>query len=130
MTFVHALLAMAVAGLIAGGSILALRKKRSPVPPARFVSPGPAQSSPVDKAALTELAGKAVARYPEIGSTPAELLAEISTYLGKARPSPANTSRIILEKMLGAGSLRQATSYWQVHEFLGYHEKLRKTRRT
>jgi len=129
MTSVPALIALALAGLIAGGVILVRARKKSPVPSAPFLRMRPQESSPEDRAALTELAAKTVGRYPELGSTPAELLAEIDASLKKGRSSPDNTPRVILEDMLRAASLRQAASYWQVHEFLHYREKLRKARR-
>src|SRR5262249_7997177 len=100
MSPVTASMVVVIAGLIAGVLIFVLRKKNPPVTPAPFLRPGTSKSSSSDKVALMELAGKAVGQYPELGSTPAELLAEIDTYLGKVRRSPANTPHIILEKML------------------------------
>jgi hypothetical protein len=73
------------------------------------------------------LAQGVASRYPDLGSRPSELLTEIEAYCKKARPSPDNTSRIILEKMLAAGSLQKAMSYWQVHGFLHHRDKLKKS---
>jgi hypothetical protein len=127
MTFVNALIVLAIAGLIVGGVVFLLSKKKLPLPPIRILkSRSPATSE--EKTALVELAQGAVSRFPELGSTPAELLAEIDAFCKKAHGGSDNTARLILEKMLTSGSLQQAMSYWQVHAFLDYRGKLKKAR--
>ena len=129
MTLGLAALGSAVAALIVGGAVFLLTKKRLPLPLIPALRKKSADVSPQEGAALMALAQVAVARHPELGATPAELLAEINSYCDKARSSPDRTSRIILEKLLATGSLRQARSYWQVHQFLDYRDRVRKTRR-
>ncbi len=129
MMFGLAAIGLAVAALIVVGAVLLLTQKRLPLPPIPALRKKSADVSPQEGAALMDLARVAVARYPELGATPAALLAEIDMYCDKARSSPDRTSRIILEKLLAAGSLRQARSYWQVHEFLDYRDAVRKTGR-
>jgi hypothetical protein len=127
MTLGQAIIALAIAGVVLGGvSILVMRKKKLPLPPMRLPRAKGSEVSPQAGADLTELARGVASRYPELGSKPVDLLVEIEAYCKKARPSPDNTPRSILEKMLAAGSLQKATSYWQVHGFLHYREKLMK----
>lgn len=130
MTFVQALIVLTIAGLIVGGVVLLLSKKKLPLPPLRIRKARTPEMLQQEEAALMELAQRAVSRYPELGSTPAELLKEIKAYCDKTRTGSDVTSRIILEHMLTAGSLKQARSYWQVHGFLDYRDKLKKTRQT
>ena|SRR5689334_17640965 len=129
MTLGLAALGSAVATLILGGAVFLLTRKRLPMPAIPPLRRKSADVSPQEGAALMDLARVAVARYPELDAAPAELLTEVNTYCDKARSSPDRTSRIILEKLLAAGSLRQARSYWQVHQFLDYRDHVRKTRR-
>jgi hypothetical protein len=129
MTFMQALIALAIAGLIAGGVVLLLRKKTLPLPLVPFLKARTPEMVREEDAALRELAQKAVSRYPELGSTPNELLTEINGYCNKTHAWSDSSSRIILEKLLRAGSLQQAMSYWQVHKFLDYRDKARKTGR-
>jgi hypothetical protein len=126
MTPGYALIAFAVAGLIVVGAVLLSRKKKLALPPLRIPrGKGPAMPPPAE-VDLMGLAQGVASQYPELGSRPSELLTEIEAYCKKARPSPDNNSRIILEKLLAAGSLQKAMSYWQVHGFLNYRDKLRK----
>ena len=127
MTFVHALIVLTIAGLIGGGVVLLLSKKKLPLPPLRIRKARPPEMLQQEEAALMELAQRAVSRSPELGSTPAALLSEIKAYCDKTRSGSDITSRIILEKMLTAGSLKQARSYWQVHGFLDYRDNVKKT---
>jgi hypothetical protein len=129
MTLGFAALGSAVAALIVAGAVFLLTRKRLPLPLIPALRKKSADVSAQEGAALMALARVAVARYPELGAAPAELLTEINAYCDKARSSPDRTSRIILEKLLAAGSLRQARSYWQVHQFLDYRDHVRKTRR-
>jgi hypothetical protein len=126
MTLMHALIILAIAGLIVGVAVFLLTKKKLPLPPLRIRKKPPEMSSQ-EEVALKELAQKIVSTYPELGSTPAELLSEIDAYCKKAH-APDNTSHLILEKMLMAGNLQKAMSYWQVHAFLDYRDKLKKSR--
>jgi hypothetical protein len=126
MTPGQALIGVAIAGLFIGGVVILLRKRKLDLPPLRIPRAKGPEVSPQGKADLMGLAQGVASRYPELGSRPSELLTEIEAYSKKARPSPDNTPRIILEKMLAAGSLQKATSYWQVHGFLHYREKLMK----
>jgi hypothetical protein len=130
MTFVHALIALTIAGLMVGGVVLLLSKKKLPLPPLRIRKARPPEMVQQEEAALMELAQRAVSRYPELGSTPAALLSEIKAYCDKTRTGSDITSRIILEQMLTAGSLKQARSYWQVHGFLDYRDNFKKTRQS
>ena len=61
-----------------------------------------------------DLAQRAVSRYPELGATPVELRTEIDSYCKGIHSWPGRTQRIILEKLLEAGSLEKSMSYWQV----------------
>jgi hypothetical protein len=127
MTLGQAMIALTIAGAVLGGvSLLVMRKKKLALPPLRIPRAKGSEMSPQGGADLMELARGVVSRYPELGSKPVDLLVEIEAYCKKARPSPDNTSRIILEKMLVAGSLQKAMSYWQVHGFLQYRDKLMK----
>jgi hypothetical protein len=126
MTLGYSLIALVIAGLFVGGMALLLRKKTSPPPPSRLPRAKVPETSPQVGTDLMGLAQGVVSLYPELGSRPSELLTQIEAYCKKARPSPDNTSRIILEKLLVAGSLQKATSYWQVHGFLSYRDKLKK----
>ena len=128
MTFVYALIVLTIAGLIGGGVVLLLSKKTLPRTPLRIRKARPPEMVQQEEAALMELAQRAVSRSPELGSTPAALLSEIKAYCDKTRTGSDITSRIILEKMLTAGSLKQARSYWQVHGFLDYRDNFKKTR--
>ena len=127
MTPTHALMVLAIAGLIIGGAIVLLSRKKLPVPPLRIRKRPPEMSSQ-EEAALNELTHKVVSTYPELGSAPAELLSEIDAYCKKAHTSPDNTPRLILEKMLVATNLQKARTYWQAHAFLDYRDKLKKSR--
>jgi hypothetical protein len=120
------LIVVAIAGLFVGGVVILLRKKKLALPPLRIPRAKGPEVPPQGKADLMGLAQGVASTYPELGLRPAELLTEIEAYCKKARPSPDNTSRIILEKMLAAGSLQKAMSYWQVHGFLHYRDKLKK----
>jgi hypothetical protein len=127
MTLGQAMIALAIAGAFLGGVlVLVMRKKKLPLPPLRIPKAKGAEMPPQGGVDLMELAREVASRYPELGAKPADLVVEIEAYCKKARPSPDNSPRIILEKMLAAGSLQKATSYWQVHGFLHYREKLTK----
>src|SRR3954471_4161893 len=112
MTLMQALIGLVIGGLIVGVAVFLLTKKKLPLPPLRIRKKPPEMSSQ-EEAALKGLAQKVVSTYPELGSTPAELLSEIDAYCKKSHASPENTSRLILEKMLVAGNLQKAMSYWQ-----------------
>jgi hypothetical protein len=130
MTFVNASVVLAIAGLIVGGVVLLLRKKQLPLPPIPLLRAKPRAMSPQEEAALSEQAQRAVSQYPELGSTPAELLTELSAYCTTTRSWSGDTPRIILEKLLASGSLQKAMSYWQVKAFLEYRDELKKSKRT
>jgi hypothetical protein len=123
--FVQALIALAIAGLIVGGVVLLLRKKTLPLPPLPFLKVRSPEELLQEEAALMDLAQRAVSRYPELGSTPAELRTEIGAYCKGIHSWSGRTPRIILEKILEAGSLEKAMSYWQVREFLLNRNQLR-----
>jgi hypothetical protein len=126
MTLGYVLIAFAIAGVVVVGLVLLPRKKKLALPPLRIPrAKGPEMPAPAE-ADLMGLARGVASQYPELGSRPSELLTEIEAYCKKARPSPDNSSRIILEKMLVAGSLQKAMSYWQVKGFLHYRDKLKK----
>jgi hypothetical protein len=126
MTPGYVLIALTIAGLVVAGFALRPRKEKAAPPSSRLPKAKGAEMSPPAGADLMGLAQGVVSLYPELGSRPSDLLTEIEAYCKKARPSPDNTSRIILEKLMAAGSLQKATSYWQVHGFLRYREKLKK----
>ena len=126
MTIGYVLIAFAIVGLVVVGLVLRTGKKKLAPPSLRFPKAKGAEMPPPAGEDLMGLAQGVASQYPELGSRPSELLTEIEAYCKKARPSPDNTSRIILEKLLAAGSLQKATSYWQVHGFLRYREKLKK----
>jgi len=126
MTSGYVLIALAIAGLVVLGLVLLSRNKKLAPPLLRIPRAKGPEMPPPAEADLMGLARGVASQYPELGSRPSELLTEIEAYCKKARPSPDNTSRIILEKLLAAGSLQKATSYWQVHGFLRYREKLKK----
>jgi hypothetical protein len=84
MTFVQVLIVLTIAGLIVGGVVLLLSKKKLPLPPLRIRKARSPEMLQQEEAALIELAQRAVTRYPELGSTPAELLKEIKAYCDKA----------------------------------------------
>lgn len=130
MTLVQVVIGLVVAGVVAGVAVLLLKRKKLPLPKIGILRAKSSEMSSQERAALLDLARSAVTRYPELGATPPELLAEINAYFDKARPAPDRTSRLILEKMLAAGSLRHARSYWQVNEFLNYRDKVRKPKQT
>ena len=73
-----------------------------------------------------DLAQRAVSKYPELGSTAADLCTEIGAYCKGIHSWSGRTPRIILEKILEAGSLEKAMSYWQVPEFISSRNQLRK----
>ena len=127
MTLMQVLIALAIAGLIVGGVVLLLGKKRLPLPPLPILRARSPEERLQEEAALLELARRAVSTYPELGSTPDGLLAEIDSYCKRSHSYAGRTSRLILEKMLAAGSLRQARSYWQVNAFLEDRDKLKKS---
>jgi hypothetical protein len=130
MPSVNAFVVVAILGLIVGGLVLLLRKKPLPLPPIPLLRAKPRAMSPQEEAALSEQAQSAVSKYPELGSTPAELLTEISAYCNTTRSWSGDTPRIILEKLLESGSLQKATSYWQVKAFLEYRDQLKRSKRT
>ena len=126
MTFVYALVVLAIAGLMVGGVVLLLRKKKLPLPPIPILRAKPRALSPQEESALSEQAQRVVSKYPDLGSTPAGLLTEINAFCNTARAWPGLTPRIILEKMLASGSLQKSRSYWQVKAFLEYRERQKK----
>lgn len=119
---------LVVGSVIAAGLVVCagfLLAKKAPLPPLPFLTAGRAKRSPQEDTALLELAREAVGRYPELGPSPAELLAQIHSYCDRAKAPPGRTARLILEKMLGSPSLRQAMSFWQVKGFLDHRDHLK-----
>jgi LPXTG-motif cell wall-anchored protein len=124
----HMFAILAIAVLLGIALVLLSKKKKLPVPPIPLRRAMTAELLAKEEAEVRELARRVVERYPELGSSPENLLAEIAAYRNKAHPWADSTSRIILEKLLTARSLQQAQSYWQVNEFLAHHDKRRKPR--
>ena len=123
--FAQALIALAFAGLVVGAVFLLQRKKTLPLPPLPFPKVRSPEESLQEEASLMDLAQRAVSRYPELGSTPAELGTEIGEICKLTYSWSGSTPRIILEKILEAGSLEKASSYWQVREFISERNRRR-----